>query len=190
MRMVRGSALHVSAVLEFGVSGWLLTASHCFWEVVQADSNSTLGIADAPSHGNCLCACTWERVSQLPRLELWVWSVWQSSPEVPHYSFSAVGTWKKEILERAVRFLVFVGRGEKINTVTCYLGKLSCKTDSVDMLERTGGICCNPLCCVEGAGSAEAKIIRENNSFIQGRDCNDTYYCAILPAPCFSSRRI
>lgn len=90
----------------------------------------------------------------------------------------------------AVRFLIFAERGEKINTVICYLGKLRCKTDSLDLLERTGGICCDPLCCVERAGSAEARIIRENNSFIQERKSNDTYYCASLPARCFSSRRI
>lgn len=90
---------------------------------------------------------------------------------------------------RAVRFLIWAERGGKINTVTCYLGKLSRET-VFDMLERTGGICCDPLCCVEGVGSAEARIIRENNSFIQERKCNNTYYCACLPAWVFSSGRI
>lgn len=98
---------------------------------------------------------------------------------------------KKEVSERAVRLLIFGERGgkKKKNILTYYLEKLRSKKDSLDMLERTSGICCYHLCCVK-EGFQEAKLIRENNPFIQERKCNDTYFYAILPSHYFFTKGI
>lgn len=53
---------------------------------------------------------------------------------------------KEEVSGGAVRCLIFEERGK----ITCYLGKLRSKTDSLDTLERTSGICCDHLFCTGG----------------------------------------
>lgn len=132
------AGLSCAGVLCFRLA-FTADTSHSFWEVVQTNSNSTLGIAEILSHRNPLCSHTWG---------------WITGPPSPYFWSSGFGLCGKACLRllaavflleedgRAVRFLISAERGGGVNPVACFHGKLSWKMASLDTLGRSGGICC------------------------------------------------